>query len=82
MTAAALSSTTAGGALWRFCQWQGSDGIWRMTSEALILMQICICFGFMLNLWRWKASDVAAAPAVSIDPPALARFQQRRLLRP
>ncbi len=81
VTSAALSSTTAGGALWRFCQWQGSEGIWRMTSEALILMQICICFGFMLNLWKWKpaeSSDVAPTALPDLRVPA--PFQQRRPL--
>jgi hypothetical protein len=81
VSAAALSSTTKGGAIWRFAQWQGGEEIWRLSSDGLILVQICICFGFMLNLWRWKpAAVVDVVPAASPDLRGPVQFQPHRPL--
>jgi hypothetical protein len=83
VSAAALASTTKGGAIWRFAQWQGGEDTWRMTSDILLATQICICFGFMLNLWKWKpAEDAATAPAALSDPLAHQQFRPGRLQHP
>jgi hypothetical protein len=78
VSAAALSSTTKYGVLWKFAQWQGNETLWRVTSDAVLLAQICICCGFLFNCWNWKSDDVA--PVESPDPQAPAPYQQRRLL--
>jgi len=79
---AAMASTTKWGAVWRFAQWQGAESVWRVVVAAVLIAQICICFAFCLNLWKWKASEADAAQVSLSGLPNLARFQQRRLLNP
>ncbi len=76
LVTAAMSSTTKYGALWRFAQWQGNDVLWRVTSDAVLLCQVCICCGFVFNCWNWKND---AAPVELRDLQALEPYQRRRL---
>jgi hypothetical protein len=80
LSAAAHASTTKYGLLWRFAQWHDGESIWRITGDALLLAQLCICFGFMVNLWKWRNADGDVAQAGSPDLPALAPYHQRGLL--
>ncbi len=78
-SAAAMASTTKWGIVWRFAQWRGGEDIWRMAVDAMLIAQICICFGFAVNLWRWRqASDVVQDE--QDDPLSPAHFQRHRLL--
>jgi hypothetical protein len=79
ISAAVLSSTTKYGALWKFAQWKGAETLWQVATEVVLLSQVCICCGFLFNLWNWKAD---AARAESIDPRAPEPFQLRHRLNP
>ncbi len=81
VSAALLSSTTKWGVLWRYSQWKDGDVIWRTASDIIVLVQICICAGFVFNLTSWKASGDAAQD-VPVGPQDPARYQTRRLLHP
>jgi|KBSSwiStaDraftv2_1062776.scaffolds.fasta_scaffold56622_3 hypothetical protein len=75
------ASTTKWGVFWRFLEWQGSADLWRIAGDFLTLTQICICCGFLVNLWRWKQDDDAAAVPISLpDLPNLEQSRPRRLL--
>jgi len=81
LAATAHASTTKWGLFWRFLEWQGSADLWRVTGDFLTLTQICICCGFLVNLWKWKRDDdESAAPVVLSDLPSLEQFRRRRLL--
>jgi hypothetical protein len=78
LVTAAHASTTKWGVLWRFAQWKGSESIWRIAGDVLLIAQICICCGFVVNLWNWKLS--AAVPAALPDPQSPANHLLRRPL--
>ncbi len=80
ISAAALSSTTKWGILWRFTQWEGGEQVWRAASDTVMLVQIVICAAFAFNLLKWKNLVSGVAPDESLYPQDPARFQQRRLL--
>ncbi len=82
VSTAVLSSTTKWGVLWRFSHWQDGDVVWRTASDIVILVQVCICAGFIFNLSRWKAEAGADVPVGLADPQSPGRFQTRRLLHP
>ncbi len=79
ITSALLASTTKYGALWKFAQWKGGDVLWQVSTEVVLLAQICICCGFIFNLTSWKGD---AAQVESPDPPIPALSPLLRQLRP
>ncbi len=80
LISAAHASTTKYGTLWAFMDWQGSYAIWRIVGDFLTLAQICVCCGFMVNLWNWKPDAAAVAPDESPDLRYPEPSQPRRLL--
>lgn len=82
LIATAHASTTKYGLLWRFAEWNGNAELWRITGDALTLLQLCICCGFMVNLWKWRKDEpYVFVPSESSGLPNPEQYRPRRLLR-
>lgn len=80
LSAATHASTTKYGLIWRFAEWQGNGYIWRLAGDLLLLGQISICFGFALNLWKWRTDDAVDSQDEKSDLHAPPQFRPRRLI--
>lgn len=76
LAATAHASTTKWGILWRFSQWRDAGALWRVVGDVLLMAQVVICFGFVLNLWKWRhvdENDPAQDEISGLHAPALFR---------